>query len=142
MERGEWVRIRSVHCADFRELVERGWSVVGAPARLHLKEPSRAELDALEGANRARETREKEGSAEARSFFDSIRQAVNAEPPGLVALRSFGLDPSKATVPELQAIYRARAFEGHADRGGTEDIGALVERRNLALPYLNAQKQA
>ena len=127
--------------ADFRELVERGWSEVGAPARLYLKESSRAELDALEGANRARETREKKGREEARSFFDALRQALKPEPPGLVALRSFGLDPSKATVPELQAIYRARVFEGHADKGGTEDIGALVERRNLALAYLNAQKQ-
>jgi hypothetical protein len=89
---------------------------------------------------RARRAEREEARRTAEGFAEAFRRAREAAaapppPPGLAALRELGLDAT-ATADDVRAAFRQRAKATHPDKGGSGDMGRLVELRDLALAYL------
>ncbi|MDC3956861.1 hypothetical protein KEG38_23580 [Polyangium jinanense] len=104
----------------------------------YLKKPTADELRAA-GAERARRAAEDARFKQrVGDFFDGFSSATAEPDPGLAALRELGLDGS-ATVDDVYRAYRARVKTEHPDKGGTGDMGQLVELRDRALAYLRAR---
>jgi hypothetical protein len=138
----EWA---SVICGpDLYDLAEQGWSSVGSRSdgvRLYLAPPPPEDLAALAAKRAEQVARDRRAQREAEDFANAFRdfsqrvRAAAAEPPGLAALRAFGLD-AKATADDVRRIFRQKAKITHPDKGGSGDMGRLVELRDLALAYV------
>ncbi|MRG96519.1 hypothetical protein [Polyangium spumosum] len=104
----------------------------------YLKKPSLDDLRAA-SAERARKAAEEARFKERMGdFFNGFSRTEAAPAPGLAALRELGLDGS-ANVEDVRRAYRTRVKSQHPDKGGTGDMGRLVELRDRACAYVQAR---
>lgn len=72
-----------------------------------------------------------------RSWREGARRTVSAveaaRADGHAALKLLGLTPARATVAAVYSAFRRLAKRGHADRGGSVDMGALRDAKDRAL---------
>lgn len=85
--------------------------------------------------------KDEEAIARARRYVAEATAPPAAIDPGLRGLAELGLGPD-ATAEEVRAVFRERAKNGHADKGGQADMGALRQAKDVALAYVERRDAA